>query len=52
MIQESILYIQLKFDRSNDLILNLLNEEQDETCMFTKPCCFLVISTKTIRVRN
>lgn len=52
MIQESFLYIQLKFDRSNDLILQLFNEERDEACMFTKACCFLVISSKTIKVYN
>lgn len=52
VVQENLLHIQLKSDRSNDLILQLFNEERDEACMFTKPWCFLVIGSKTIKVHN
>lgn len=52
LIQERILYIQQKFDRPNDLIPQLFNEECDEACMVTNPCCFLVISSETIKVHN
>lgn len=48
-----MLYIQLKLDRSKDLILHLFNEErgEGEGGTFTKPC-FLAISTETIKVHN
>lgn len=46
-----MLYIQLKLDRSKDLIPHLFNEEHGEAGTFTKPC-FLAISTETIKVHN
>lgn len=47
-----VLHVQPKFDISNDLALMLFNEECDEAWMLTKPCYFLVISSKTIKVNN